>query len=350
MSAYLSSQKYGKDKVRVVKVTDLPPSSAPGAANLKHQHVQELTCRVLLSGAQFETSYSRGNNQLVVPTDTVKNTIYFLAQTTPGTLEDIESFGKIICRHFLKEYNHVEGVHVHIYAHDWTRIQTSTYVPTTDKATGSLISTTSPTDTKLVVGPHPHSFYRAGEQKRLTDITAERVHSAGKSAAPASNFQIKFSITSGICDLYVLKSTGSSFENYHTDRLTTLPPMAERVLSTDVTAKWTFPPSIESLQDNSAPVFTPTYNAVRQITLDLFANHDSPSVQNTLYRMGELVLTACPHVHDITYELPNKHVFVYDLKRFGIDNKTGGASTVYYPVADPSGLITATISRQRSKL
>ncbi|KAH6598811.1 hypothetical protein BASA61_002774 [Batrachochytrium salamandrivorans] len=109
-----------------------------------------------------------------------------------------------------------------------------------------------------------------------------------------SNFQIKFSITSGICDLYVLKSTGSSFENYHTDRLTTLPPMAERVLSTDVTAKWTFPPSIESLQDNSAPVFTPTYNAVRQITLDLFANHDSPSVQNTLYRMGELVLTACP--------------------------------------------------------
>ncbi|KAH6562804.1 hypothetical protein BASA60_006617 [Batrachochytrium salamandrivorans] len=316
MSAYLSSQKYGKDKVRVVKVTDLPPSSAPGAANLKHQHVQELTCRVLLSGAQFETSYSRGNNQLVVPTDTVKNTIYFLAQTTPGTLEDIESFGKIICRHFLKEYNHVEGVHVHIYAHDWTRIQTSTYVPTTDKATGSLISTTSPTDTKLVVGPHPHSFYRAGEQKRLTDITAERVHSAGKSAAPASNFQIKFSITSGIY----------------------------------VTAKWTFPPSIESLQDNSAPVFTPTYNAVRQITLDLFANHDSPSVQNTLYRMGELVLTACPHVHDITYELPNKHVFVYDLKRFGIDNKTGGASTVYYPVADPSGLITATISRQRSKL
>ncbi|EGF80481.1 hypothetical protein BATDEDRAFT_11731 [Batrachochytrium dendrobatidis JAM81] len=325
MSAFLSSQQYGKDKVRLVKVTDLPASTAHGATNLKHQHVQELTCRVLLAGAQFETSYTKADNRLVVPTDTVKNTIYYLAQTTQDTLEDIESFAKVIGRHFIKQYAHVEEVHVRIHAHNWTRIQTSTLEPVPTLA-------------------HPHSFYRAGEQKRTTNVVATRVQSR-------ADAMIKFSIASGISDLYVLKSSGSSFEDYHLDKLTTLPPMSERVLSTDITATWTFPDSVESLTQNpSKPTFTPTFHTIKQITLDLFANHNSPSVQNTLYRMGELVLASCPHVKDITYELPNKHVFVYDLKRFGVTNQTGGASTVYYPVADPSGLITATISRSRAKL
>jgi urate oxidase len=54
------TQEYGKDKVKLVKVT-----TAKGTSPLKHQHVHELTVCVLLSGDKFETSYSKADNSLV---------------------------------------------------------------------------------------------------------------------------------------------------------------------------------------------------------------------------------------------------------------------------------------------
>ena len=66
--------------------------------------------------------------------------------------------------------------------------------------------------------------------------------------------------------------------------------------------------------------------------------------------MGEKVLSLAPDLVDISYSLPNKHVFTYDLKRFGVENKVGESSVVLYPVADPSGLIVATIGRASAKL
>ncbi|KAI8927132.1 hypothetical protein BC831DRAFT_453431 [Entophlyctis helioformis] len=345
-ASILSEQRYGKDKVRLVKVTDLPPS--PAAPHLKHQHVQELTVRVLLSGTSFTTSYTAADNSLVVPTDTVKNTVYFLAQQTDSTLEDIEVFGGVLARHFLATYAHVDGVHVRIAAHDWTRLTTSTVQPTTASEPGSAVSSVAAIGA-LPTAPHPHAFTRAGDYKRTTQVTATRT-AVSSPASAASVPAAVFTIVSGLADFYVLKSTGSSFENYHTDALTTLPPMAERILSTDVSVVYRYRPFTEPLAFAGSRFgmlpFTQTFKAVRQITVDMFANHDSPSVQNTLYRMGDRVLAVCPDIVDVKYELPNKHVFVYDLGRFGLVNQTGKSkSTVYYPVADPSGLITATISR-----
>jgi urate oxidase len=54
------TQEYGKDKVKLVKIT-----AAKGPSPLKHQHVYELTACVLLSGDKFESSYSKGDNSLV---------------------------------------------------------------------------------------------------------------------------------------------------------------------------------------------------------------------------------------------------------------------------------------------
>ncbi|KAK9759692.1 hypothetical protein K7432_017039, partial [Basidiobolus ranarum] len=69
-SAYLKKQAYGKTKVRVTKVI----------RHTKNWHdVVELTCQVLLDG-KFETSYTEADNSSIVPTDTVKNTIYVLAK------------------------------------------------------------------------------------------------------------------------------------------------------------------------------------------------------------------------------------------------------------------------------
>lgn len=65
--------------------------------------------------------------------------------------------------------------------------------------------------------------------------------------------------------------------------------------------------------------------------------------------MAERVLNEVKEVESIKYTLPNIHVFLYDLKRFGIENKIGDGA-VLYPVADPSGTITAEIRRSKAKL
>ena len=65
----LLSHRYGKARVRVMKVI----------RNGAHDTIKELTVSVALEG-DFERSYTRSENRLVVPTDTMKNTVNVLAR------------------------------------------------------------------------------------------------------------------------------------------------------------------------------------------------------------------------------------------------------------------------------
>ncbi|MFM7375914.1 MAG: urate oxidase, partial [Chthoniobacterales bacterium] len=65
----LSSHRYGKARVRVVKIL------REGARHT----VVEADVQVLLEG-DFETSYTKGDNSKVVATDTIKNTINVLSR------------------------------------------------------------------------------------------------------------------------------------------------------------------------------------------------------------------------------------------------------------------------------
>lgn len=56
-------------------------------------------------------AYTKGDNSKVVPTDTVKNTIYVLAKRHMDTF-CIEEFALVIARHFVSEYSHVNFARV----------------------------------------------------------------------------------------------------------------------------------------------------------------------------------------------------------------------------------------------
>jgi urate oxidase len=58
--------------------------------------------------------------------------------------------------------------------------------------------------------------------------------------------------------------------------------------------------------------------------------------------MGKKILESISEVDQVWFSLPNKHIFIYDLARFGIENN----SEVFQPQTDPSGLIEGTISRK----
>src|SRR5437660_8410095 len=105
----LISDRYGKSRVRLVTL------SRKG-----DQHeIRELTVQILLQG-DFETSYTAGDNSKVLPTDTMKNTVYALAKREG--LTSIESFGQALGVHFLSNNPHVSRARIKIVEDLWSRI------------------------------------------------------------------------------------------------------------------------------------------------------------------------------------------------------------------------------------
>lgn len=302
--ASIASARYGKDNVRVYKVHRDEESGV--------QTVTEMTICALLEG-EIDPSYTEADNSVVVATDSIKNTIYIKAKENPVTPPEL--FASIVASHFVDTYKHIHAAHVEVVVHRWTRMTV---------------------DGK----PHPHSFFRDGVETRNVEVTVRE----GKG----------IDIRSGISGLLVLKSTGSQFHGFIRDDFTTLPEVWDRILSTEIDNKWkwnTFStlPAVRAFM----PKFDKAWEDARAITLKLFADENSPSVQNTMYKMCECILAAVPEVETVEYSLPNKHYFEIDLSFYKGLKNTGADTTVYAPQSGPNGLIKCTVERnkiQRSKL
>ncbi|KAF2761383.1 uricase [Pseudovirgaria hyperparasitica] len=292
----LSYARYGKDNVRLYKVHRHEDGS---------QSVVEMTVRILLEG-DIETSYTEADNSVVVATDTQKQTIYILAKQNPVTPPEL--FASILGNHFIDTYSHIHAAHVNIIQHKWTRM-------TVDGR------------------PHPHSFFRDGQEKRLVEAITRRGQGT--------------SIRSGISELLVLKSTGSAFYGFHRDEYTRLPEVWDRILSTEVECGWHWK-NLSSIAEvrSVVPQFDQAWEKSRNIILETFAKDESASVQNTMYKMSDQILAAVSLVDKVDFALPNKHYFEVDLSwHKGIKN-TGRDAEVYAPQTDPNGLIQCTVSRK----
>src|ERR1043166_5125593 len=100
----LLAHRYGLARLRSLKVT---------RARTRHV-VKELAVSVMLQG-NFDASYTQGENRLVVPTDTMKNTINILAREKLGG--ENEKFGLVLAQHFLKTYRQIGRVEIEISEH-----------------------------------------------------------------------------------------------------------------------------------------------------------------------------------------------------------------------------------------
>ena len=241
----------------------------------------------------------------MVATDTMKNTTYIIAKQNPITPP--EQYAAILGTHFVETYKHIHSAHITFVQHRWTRMTV---------------------DGK----PHPHSFFRDGDEKRV--VQADVYEGKG------------IEIRSGVSELLVLKSTGSEFHHFVRNDYTTLPDVYDRILSTSVDAGWqwsTFS-NLDAVK-KELPKFDETWEKAREITFRLFATEESPSVQNTMYKMSQEILAAQPLVQKVDYALPNKHYFEIDLSwHHGLKN-TGKDAEVYAPQSDPNGLIKCSVSR-----
>ncbi|KAK4690982.1 urate oxidase, partial [Lecanoromycetidae sp. Uapishka_2] len=292
----VSAAQYGKDNIRVYKVFKDEQTG--------FQNVVEMTVCVLLKG-DIETSYTEANNKVVVATDTMKQTVYIMAKQHSVTPPEL--FASIIASHFIETYAHIHSAKVAVKVHRWTRLSVN----------GE---------------PHPHSFFRDGAETRNIQAIANRDKG--------------ITVRSCIAGLLVLKSTGSAFHDFYRNEYTLLQDTYDRILSTEVDCGlvWNTFANLKEVE-SAVPKFDKAWEAARKITLETFATENSPSVQNTLYKMCEQILAAVPEIEAVDYSLPNKHYFEIDLSwHKGLKN-TGKDAEVYAPQSDPNGLIQCTVSR-----
>lgn len=282
MAIVLGTAQYGKAETRVVRIVRDAP---------RHEIV-DLNVSTALRG-DFSAAYLHGDQRDVLPTDTQKNTAYVWAKTHP--VEPVEAWGLSLARHFVDDVAPVQGARIEIERYDWTRV--------------------------LVDGAeHDHTWVRSGQQVRTAAITVEpdAVH-----------------VVQGLKDLTVLKSTASAFRDFLQDEFTTLAPTDDRVLATALEARWRVTDPAPGTDWNGLAA------GVRATMLREFATLHSLALQQTLWHMGTAVLTEFPAVAEVRLSAPNKHHFVVDLARFGLDNP----NEVFNADDRPYGLIQATIVR-----
>ncbi|KAF9161972.1 hypothetical protein DFQ27_004385 [Actinomortierella ambigua] len=306
VKVYLDKQEYGKKGVRLLKVY----------RDGNVHYAEEMVVRVLLSGPAFTTSYTEASNKAVVATDSIKNTIYVKAKFSK-VVGTIELFAAELGNHFLDQYSWVEAANVSIQRLRWARM--------------------------IVDGkPHPHSFWRDGTETRDTNVVVRRACPGKRSCF----------IKSAINDLLVMKTTGSSFEDFVTDEYRTLPDMKDRIMSTSIDCKWDFllpsntPENLQIALDQIP--FDAIFDSVRQVTCDTFAKDESASVQATLYLMAEQTIKNWKWVEKVSYALPNKHYFPVDLSYFRGTKNLQEHADVYQPIIDPAGYITAVVARSHA--
>lgn len=265
----LGDNRWGKSEVRVSKV-------------LGGGDFMDVTAQVLLEG-DVEAAHTSGDNSSILPTDTMRNTIYGLAQDhlTP----DLEGFGEVLCDRFLGR----EDIHT---------------------AVVTLLETMWRRETET-------GHIGGGSERRKARV--ERGRSSSTSA--------------GVEGLVVLKTTGSAFEGFPRDEFTILPEASDRLLATSVTADWSY----SNVPGDTAV----TWRIVRDVLVERFFTDWSASVQHQGYLMGKAVLGAVPEITSISLRLPNQHHLPYDLTRFGLEWR----GTVFHPVSEPFGDIYMTVTR-----
>ena len=278
----LAENSYGKSRVRVIKVN----------RRTDFHHIFDWTIDILLQG-DFASCFVDGDNSKILPTDTMKNTVYSLARGSSA--ECMEEFGKELVAFFLERNPQLSAARVSISEKTWDHLSTR----------GSS---------------HPTTFVQSSNECQTAEVIAKR---NGETL-----------LRSGLENLLILKTAGSEFVGYIKDSLTTLPESTDRLFGTAVRARWNY------LSPTAA--FAALRCKVREILLDVFSAHHSKSVQHTLYAMGERALADVPEIADIELSMPNKHCLLVDLSPFGQDNP----NEIFVPIDEPHGYIEARIRRQ----
>jgi urate oxidase len=278
----LSDNAYGKSGIRLVRV------ARRGA---RHE-LRDWTLAVRFRGA-YDAAYRDGDNRDVLPTDTMKNTVYAFAKERPFGAP--EEFARALVEHFTAHNTEAQSVAVEIVERPWSRL------PGAGEA-----------------GTHDHAFTPAPCRRHAW---VER---------DAQGMRVR----GGVSEMVLLKTTSSGFARFRRDRYTTLPETDDRILATAIEASW-------QIEGSRALDHDELWATAKAAIEESFGAHFSRSVQELIWIMGNAVLARCPAIASIHLRLPNLHHLPVDLSPFGLD----GRGEVFVATSAPYGLIEGTVRR-----
>jgi urate oxidase / 2-oxo-4-hydroxy-4-carboxy-5-ureidoimidazoline decarboxylase len=260
---------YGKEAVSVYR-TD-------GVSSLFAAEVG-MTAR----GEAFVSSYTEGDNTLVVATDSMKN---FIQITALEYGEDsLEGFLELLARRFLDTYGHVQRIEL-----------TARETPFARRS--------------------EQSFQQVGGDYAVAELALERdgtlEHRSGREG------------------IRLLKLTGSSFEGFVRDEYTTLPESRDRPLFIHLDVHWR----------NQDFALRAVGEAVRDSVAATFAGFDSASIQELVHEMGLRLLDGFQELAEVSFVGENR---LWDTAQVaGPDERV----RVYTDPRPPYGRIELTLAR-----
>ena len=237
MAITLGHNQYGKAETRVVRIfRDTEP-----------HEIADYNVSVALVG-DFDDVHYTGDNTKCLTTDATKNTVNAFAKEAGDAVREPESFGIALAKHFVDDVPQVSRARIKIEAYPWDRLSHN----------GT---------------PHPHAFARRGSYVRTVTVTYDGT---------------QLWVVSGVRDLIVLKTTDSEFHTFYQERYTTLRPTDDRIMASSVTAQW--------LHTDLDTDWGTSYDRVLATLGGTFAGHHSLALQQTMYAMGEDIITEQPEI------------------------------------------------------
>jgi len=223
------AHRYGKDAVSVYRV--------------EGDRLFACEVRLLAESEALTTSYTEGDNSLVVATDSMKNFIHRTALDFGGT--GLDEFLDEVGRRFVERYDHIETVFLHARELAFAR------------RSGLVLQ-------------------RLYDDAVVSELVLERGTRTERS---------------GIEGLHLVKLAGSSFAGFVRDKYTTLPDSADRPLFVHLDAHWT----------PRAP-----HDEVRETFVAAFAELHSESIQHLVHEMGARALDRFPQISEISFVAHNR--------------------------------------------
>lgn len=274
MAIVLGPNRYGKAETRLVRVVRDGDTHS----------LTDLNVSVSLSG-DLAATHLTGDNSGVLPTDTMKNTVYAFAKE--HGVGEPEEFALRLARHFVTTQGQIRAARVSIETYGWERLG-------------------------------PHSFRKQGSYTRLASVVVTAEHEQ---------------VVSGVTGLTLMNTTASEFHGYPKDRYTTLPETRDRILATAVDARWR--------HLTAGGDWAKSFEGALEALVNAFVNTYSHSLQQTLFSMGSFALSQRPEIAEIRLALPNKHHYLVDLSVFDLAND----NEVFIAGDRPYGLIEGTVTR-----
>ena len=283
---------------------EVPESTFVGRSNV----LMAASIEVQVLGTVFLDAYTKGDNRLVVATDTMKNFIHRESLAFDGST--LEQWITFVGRRFLEHYPHMERLRVR--------------------------GTEIPFEPAVVPDEHEEDEYE--ESDRLF----ERQHGDRSNAEVELDRSADGSITltslrSGRQQLQMMKVTGSAFADFARDEYTTLPERKDRPLYIHFDVNWRYTnPAVGAGDDMARYV---AGEQVADICATVFHQFVSLSIQHLLHEMGQRIMERYPQLSEVSFEGQNR---LWDL---AVSSDSDPRVKVYWDPHPPYGKIGLVLRR-----